>query len=205
MKMDKAEVQVNLFGFLKVTLMGQFSGNERDTAARVLRQLADHAALYCQLELEYAGKVVESIEGLRRRLGDELEKLPARSSVANGLLGLQGACREFLVTVDYLNQKIVTSYEGAKATRSTGHKLYDDQERLIALVEYRKTPYLLRNKETNLSEIEPLSIQWRFVAALERLRLKAGVAVVGLGGIAGDQEIPNDLRTIIPKQLSDVQ
>ena len=206
MKTDKvkAGVHFSLFGFLKVTLEGEFSSKERDTAARVLRRLVDHAALYRQLELEYAGKVVASIERLRQWLGDELNELPDRSGVANWLLGLQGACREFLATVDDLNQQIETSYKGAKAIRNTGHKLYGDQERLIALVEHRSTANLLRSKETNLGEIEPPNTQWRFVAALERLRLKAGVAALGLGGIAGSTNIPDDLRAIIREQTSDV-
>ena len=153
----KAGVQFSLFDFLKVTLEGEFSSKERDTAARVLRRLVNHAALYRQLELEYAGKVVASIERLRQWLGDELKELPARSGVGNSLLRLQGACREFLATIDHLNQGIVTSYEGAKATRNAGYKLYGYQERLIALVERRSTLHLLRSEETNLLEIEPPS------------------------------------------------
>ena len=204
MQSDKVKtgVQFSLFGFLKVTLEGEFSNKERDTAARMLRRLVDHAALYCQLELEYAGKVVTSIERLRQRLGDELKKLPARSGVANSLLGLQGACREFLATVDHLNQSIVTSYEGAGATRNAGYKLRGDQERLIALVERRGTKHLLRSTEMNLLETRPFT-QWSFVAALERLRVKAGAVVVGLGSIAGDQSIPNELLAIIGEQTND--
>jgi hypothetical protein len=200
----KAGIEFSLFGFLKVTLEGEFSGKERDTAARVLRRLADHAALYRVLELEYAGKVVASIERLRQWLGDELKELPARSGVAAPLLGVQGACREFLATVDHLNQGIETSYEGAKATRDSGYKLYEDQARLVALVERRGTPKLLRSEETNLVEVEPPFTQWSFVAALERLRLKAGSAIVALGRIAGEQAIPDDLRGITQEQTSDV-
>jgi hypothetical protein len=200
----KAGVEFSLFGFFKVTLEGEFSGKERETAARVLRRLADHAALYRTLELEYAGKVVTSIERMRQWLGDELQSLPARSGVATPLLGLQSACREFLATVDHLNEGIATSYEGAKATRDGGYKLYGDQERLVALVERRGTPKLLRSEETNLTEIEPPFTQWSFVAALERLRVKAGPAVVGLGRIAGDQAVPDDLRAMSRGETSDV-
>lgn len=81
MAMDKvkAGVEFTLFGFLKVTLEGEFSGKERATAARVLRRIADHATLYRTLELEYAGKVVTSVERMRQWLGEELQPLSARS------------------------------------------------------------------------------------------------------------------------------
>ena len=203
----KAGVQFSLFGFLKVTLEGEFSNIEQDTAARVLRILVDHAALYRKLELEYAGKVVKSIERLRRRLGGEVKKLPAQSGVANSLLGLQGACREFLATVDDLdhqNQRIVTANEGAKARRNAAHKLYGYQERLISPVEHRGTSRLLGSTKTNLLEVEPFT-QWSFAAALERLRVKVGAAVVGLGSIAGEQRIPNELLSIIGEQTNDAE
>jgi hypothetical protein len=135
----KDGVGFSLFGILKVILEGEFSGKERETAARVPQRLSDHAALYRTLELEYAGKVVTSTEGLRQWLADELKALSARSGVAAPLLGSQSACRKFLATVEHLNEGIVTSYEGAKTTLDGGYKLCgdQDQERLVALVERR--------------------------------------------------------------------
>ena len=61
----KGGAEITLFGFLKLSLEGEFSGTERQTAARVLRRLADHAALYSAHEVEFVGKVVTSIERLR--------------------------------------------------------------------------------------------------------------------------------------------
>ena len=170
METDKLKVgfEFSLFGFLKVKLDGDFSDRERDTAARVLRRLADHAALYRETELEYAGRVVTSVERMRQWLGEELRVLPAKTSVSVPLLALQSACRDFLAAIDHLDDQISTS-ELARP---------------------------LRNERTNLCSISPPFAQFRFVAELERLRVKACPVIAALAGVAGNQAVPDDLRSL---------
>ena len=155
------DTKLQFFDFLTVILRRKFSNKDRDIAASVLRKFEDHSVLYNDLDWEYAGKCVASIERLRQWLNKKVtEELPAKSRIANLLSRPQTACRDFITTVDRLNGEIEKSYKSAKEKRADGIKLCGDEKRLIALVEYRDTPNLLRSEKTNLSEIEPLSTQW---------------------------------------------
>jgi len=191
MKIKKisGRIEISVFG-ITVTLEGDFSNEEKDTAAKVLWKLANHAVLYKSTELERAGKVVNSVTALRQWLEDTISPLPARSKLAEPLLGVQKACRDFLVAVDDLNQGIVRQYEAAAAKKAAKAHLYDDDTRLLALVKRRGTPKLLTHEDTSLTEIEPAAFQWKFVETLQQFRSTVGGMVVFLGAIAGEQAIP---------------
>lgn len=111
MKRSFREVANRITGFEVPIFGGGVSWNpptlDIEVARRLLTFLEDKRALYQPYEVETATYVVRSIMDIRERLTQDLEQIDRSSPLAQSLIAMRAACRDFLNKVEGIDADIM--------------------------------------------------------------------------------------------------
>jgi hypothetical protein len=136
MKIPFREIANRITGFELPFVGGGISWeppiSDVEVARRLMTYLEDRRALYKPYDCETASYVVQSILDIRKRLTEELEQLDRASRLAQSLIAMRAACREFLDRVEGIDPDIMFYRPGPIWDR-------DERDFFMALGELRRT------------------------------------------------------------------
>lgn len=111
MKISFRKLVNRVTGFELPIIGGGISWNpptsDVEVAEQLITYLEDRRALYQPYQCETASYVVSSILEIRKRLTQDLEQLDRSSPLAQSLLAMRAACREFLDRVEGVDPHIM--------------------------------------------------------------------------------------------------
>ncbi|MBK9577922.1 MAG: hypothetical protein IPO40_12675 [Fibrobacteres bacterium] len=159
--------------------------------------LVAHRAIYVDADYEYLGRVIKSINQLRK----EVEQFQ-RGLEPNNLLHVSSditasALRRFLSIVEKLSEQAKLEVESARLRIGIMEFPYESDQRLVELAKKFGTDDIVNCDRINMVEVHTIASQWSLISELTLLRIRVGGAVRILKEILGEGNCPKDLQGLI--------
>ena len=133
--------------FVAVKFTAPLSNNEAMVIKNLMFQLKAHDAFYKEMQVEYAGEVINSIKWFEQFLNGQVQGLPPNSWLLRPFEAMRERCRDFGHKVKQIQ---------AEGTRLCG------------------TTFNINDPNLKITGIQPIGLSWWFAATVGDLRGRVG-------------------------------